>query len=112
MPENSIEIRYGLINPEATSNFPQGKDSKDVSVRIFEEHEDRQWCTGILSRRYSGSKLPFSRTRHERSMDELGAKVAEAREEGKVPFRVAGPKTKVPGFLRKAGIAEIELVRQ
>ena len=109
MAETDTEIRYGLTRPETIEGFPEGKVAKNISVRVFEEQEDTQWCVGVLMRRFRGARS-FRPERRMDAINGLNTRVSEAREDGRVPFRIAGPREKVSSFLQKTGQAEIEFV--
>lgn len=110
MAEADTRTRYGLIDQQRAEVLGREKPPKGVFVRLFEEHEDVQWCMGIVTHRYKGSALPFRIARYEKTVRELGEKASKARDENQVPFRAVGPDEKLSKFLQTTGITDIEFV--
>jgi hypothetical protein len=115
MSELDIAIRYGLATPEKAEKM-SGETSDDVSVRIFQRSEDKQWRTGILMRKAKSRGLSarhvFSATpRAVEEVEKIDDKLAKGREAGQVPFRISGSVSSVPGFLEQVGITGIELIQ-
>jgi hypothetical protein len=101
--------RYGLISKEKAAELEKLPSSGGMFVRVFSENEDRQWRNGvIISKAKSTRRSP--NTVFDREAKAIEAKVEQARQEGLVPFRIAGPDTKVSRFLHNTGIAEVDLV--
>ncbi len=110
MSELDIEIRYGFISRENTEILPTPPAKSGISVRVFEEDEDNQWRNGILVKRSRGIERTRGRIAIGIAMDELDSQVIQAREEGKVPLRVAGPAKKLPDFIAKTGLKSANLM--
>jgi hypothetical protein len=108
--EIDIAMRYGLIERERADQLPEEKTPEGLVVRIFDEDEDRQWRMGVLMARAKnkGVTLRIKPDDPEPAIQDETA--AQARREGKVPFRIVGPKAAIPGFLKQAGLAEVEFI--
>lgn len=104
MTSPKTEINYGFVNPETASEIQADEVSEGVAVRVFEVSEDSQWCLGVLMKRADTNKVAIRPSRLGKSSEELMKKAAKAREEGNIPFRVAGDKESVADFFLRSGI--------
>ncbi len=98
MSKIDLEIRYGLAPKETAEIMPESEHAEDLSVRVFPVEDDWQWCLGILTRRSIKARTPLKAGRDSEPFIELGQKIAAGRKEGRVPFRVAGDRDKIPPF--------------
>lgn len=109
MSELNNFSRYGLASQEKVAELAKKRSPADIFIRLFSEEEDRQWRNGVIMAKAKATRRSPN-TIFDQEAEIIEAKVEHARQEGLVPFRIAGPDTKVSRFLHNTGIAEVDLV--
>lgn len=109
MPETDTYIRYGFICENKAGDLPE-TPPEEFSLRVFEKGEDSQWRTGVLMSRAKRAGRSFRGLFTDELMADIETRAARAREEGKVPLRVAGPPESVTGFMAKIGVEPADLM--
>lgn len=109
MPEKNTYTRYGFICEKKAEGLAN-TSADDFSLRIFEEGEDTQWRTGLLMSRAKRAGRSFRSLFTDELMAEIDSLAAQARADGKVPLRVAGPSESVPGYMAEIGVESADLM--
>lgn len=110
MPEKDTLTRYGLVEKGVAEAIPEPPKESGLFVRVFEPGEDSQWRMGALMARAKARRMSFRTVSSREVTEQMDARVAEARERGRIPVRVVGPADAVPQFLGRAGITQSDLV--